>query len=296
MTGKRYIKPKLPLSGSVLGVDVGYSSTRRSGAVCRLDWTEACVTWTIRRFRAITSEREQVLTAVAGDVVLQAAAFDGPLRTGLDVIGRYRAAERMLTRRLNSKIGKPGQASTSVGKRLNEAANICAKIVRSQCRLAPAVHATRIDQLAIVEAFPSTFLGLLLADPRSVRASRGNRSDVFFRNLSTSGKLQELMNYLLPGRTIDSDLTSVVNHDDRAALVCAFTALCVAADDFVAVGDRDGWIVLPPRSAIHAWAISDLKANAEAEQLLIYMHPGAKSKASRARVTMKRSAAAFRPS
>lgn len=43
--------------------------------------------------------------------------------------------------------------------------------------------------------------------------------------------------------------------------------LCVAVDDFVAVGDRvDGWIVLPPRSAIQGWAMSDLKANAEFEQ------------------------------
>src|SRR5258708_5515299 len=266
MTEKRYIKPKLPLSGSVLGVDIGYSSTRRSSAVCRLDWTEASVTWTIRRFRAVTREQEEVLMAVAGDVVLQTAAFDGPLRTGLDVIRRYRSAERMLTRGLNSKIGKPGQACAPVGQQLNAAANICAKIVRSQCRLVPAMHATSIDQLAIVEAFPSTFLGLLLADPLSVRASRGNRSDVFFQHLSTSGKLQELLGYLLPGRTIHSDLTSVVHHDHRAALAFAFTALCLAADDFVAVGDEDGWIILPPQSAIQSWAMGDLKANAEFEQ------------------------------
>src|SRR5271165_419801 len=178
----------------------------------------------------------------------------------------YRSAERMLTRGLNSKIGKPGQANAPVGKRLNDATNICAKIVRSQCRLAPAMHATRIDRLAIVEAFPSTFLGLLLADPSTVKVRRGNRSDVFFQHLSTSGKLQELMGYLLPDRTIDLDLTSVVNHDERAALVCAFTALCVAADDFVAVGNGDGWIVLPPRGAIQGWAMSDLKTNAETEQ------------------------------
>lgn len=37
-----------------------------------------------------------------------AAAFDGPLRQGFDIIGRYRTAERMLTRRLRPLIGKPG--------------------------------------------------------------------------------------------------------------------------------------------------------------------------------------------
>jgi hypothetical protein len=51
---------------------------------------------------------------------LTAAAFDGPLRSGLDLIGRYRVAERMLTRRLQPHIGKPGQSSAPVGKLLNE--------------------------------------------------------------------------------------------------------------------------------------------------------------------------------
>ena len=70
----------------------------------------------------------------------------------------------------------------------------------------------------------------------------------------------------MPGRIIVIDLTSVINHDDRAELICAFTALCVAAGDFVAVGDADGWIVLPPRCAIQGWAMRDLKTNAGAEQ------------------------------
>jgi hypothetical protein len=266
MGGLQYRESKLPVRGSVLGVDLGYSRTRRSSAVCRLDWTEESVTWTIRRFRALSGEREEVLTAVAGDVPLQAAAFDGPLRDGLDLIGRYRTAERMLTRRLQPKIGKPGQASAPVGKLLNDAANICAEIVRSRCRLGPATHAIRIDKMAIVEAFPSAFLGVMLVEPTPVVAHRRNRSDVFFQHLSRSGQLQALVAHLLAPRIIDRDISSVVNHDDRAALVCAFTALCISADDFVAVGDRDGWIVLPPRRIIQAWAMSDLKTNAQAEK------------------------------
>ena len=37
-----------------------------------------------------------------------AAAFDGLIRRSFEIIGRYRTAERMLTRRLRPLIGKPG--------------------------------------------------------------------------------------------------------------------------------------------------------------------------------------------
>jgi hypothetical protein len=162
-------RSNLPPAGAVLGVDVGFSAARRSSAVCRLDWNEYRITWTIRRFRAQQDEREATIKAVAGDVPIEAAAFDGPLQSGLTLIGRYRVAERMLTRRLQST-GKPGQANAPVGKKLNAAANVCAAIVQERCRLAPAAHAIRIDQKAVVEAFPTAFLGLMLRDPAMVIA------------------------------------------------------------------------------------------------------------------------------
>jgi len=150
--------PVLQQQGAVLGVDVGFSPTRRSSAVCRLDWDPWRITWNIRSFRALPAEQETTIAAVAGTGRLQAAAFDGPLRAGFDIIGRYRVAERMLTRRLGARIGKPGQASAPVGKALNAAANDCAHIVLRGCDLAPAVHAVRIDAKAVAEAFPSAFL------------------------------------------------------------------------------------------------------------------------------------------
>lgn len=126
-------RPALPPTGAVLGVDVGFSPTRRSSAVCRLEWDEHRIAWTIRRFCAQPEEQEEVIRAVAGCGRLEAAAFDGPLRSGFDEIGRYRVAERMLTRRLGARIGKPGQSSTPVGKKLNHAANDCANVVLHGC-------------------------------------------------------------------------------------------------------------------------------------------------------------------
>jgi hypothetical protein len=115
--------------GAVLGVDVGFSETMRTGAVCRLAWGAQRIDWAIGRFRALHVEREATIAVVAGRDRLEAAAFDGPLRAGFAVVGCYRVAERMLTRRLGAKIGKSGQASALVGKKLNAAANACAAVV-----------------------------------------------------------------------------------------------------------------------------------------------------------------------
>jgi hypothetical protein len=175
----------------------------------------------------------------------------------------------MLTGRVQRKIGKPGQASAPVGKALNAATNDCVGIVLENCRVAPATHAVRIDANAVAEAFPTAFLGVMLRDPASVVARRGDRSDVFFLHLAANGALSRLTTYLLPGRSLLLSLHDVTNHDDRAALVCALTALSVAAGDFSAVGDADGWIVLPPRLFVRSWARADLEANAREE-----MHPG----------------------
>ena len=253
----------------MLGVDVGVSSHRRSSAVCRLDWTATALRWEVERFRALSPDREEVLERVGGARPLLAAAFDGPLRRGLHEIGRYRSAERMLTRRLGARIGKPGQSNSPVGRALNRAANQCAATVLDRCRVARATHAGAIDDRAIVEAFPTAFMGVMLAEPDQIPARRGDRSDVFFIHLAAddcTGGFGALLVRLLPGRQPEQPPAGVRQHDERAALVAAFTALAVAARDFVSVGDADdtgdGVIALPPLALIRDWAYADLAANA----------------------------------
>jgi len=191
------------------------------------------------------------------------AAFDGPLRSDLNEIGVYRIAELMLTRQLRPFIGKPGQSSSPVGKLLNHHANECAKAVLALDVVAEARHPQRLVARAIVEAFPSSFLGLLIEDPASLNARRGDRSDTFYSHLASSGGLDRLAGHLLPGRAPAEPFVKVSNHDDRAALICALTALSIAANDYTAVGDANGWIVLPPRDLIASWAWPLLIANAQ---------------------------------
>lgn len=266
-------------AGSVIGVDVGCSPTRRSSAICRLNWTGSLISWEIIRFRASEPERERTIAAIAGGQQIAAAAFDGPLRRGFEIIGRYRTAERMLTRLLRPMIGKPGQSSTPIGKLLNHHANECVRHVLAHGDVGDAQHGVAIDTKAVVEAFPSSFLGLMIVDPMALAARRGDRSDTFFMHLAAAGVLELLIEHCLPGRRLASDLNDIVNHDDRAAFICALTALSVAVGDFVAVGDDiDGWIILPPRQFIQPaqWDLLSRNANGEAAGAL-YIATGPKS-------------------
>ena len=69
---------ELPRTGAVLGIDVGYSTIRRSSAVCRLEWDDQRIMWHIERFRAVAPEQEAAISRIAGGRRLEAAAFDGP--------------------------------------------------------------------------------------------------------------------------------------------------------------------------------------------------------------------------
>jgi hypothetical protein len=252
----------LASTGSVLGIDVGYSTTRRSSAACWLEWDGNEIDWSITRFRHLEAEWQTALSEISNRGALACAAFDGPLRRGLDTIGCYRIAEKMLTERLGGKIGKPGQSSAPVGKSLNNAANTYAKFVIKKFKMASATHENAIQDDMVVEAFPSSFLGVMLSAPPEHKIARGKRSDYFFQYLAENGKLGMLLDYFLPNRKHKKHWSHVTNHDDRAALVCALTALSAAAHDYVAVGDKNGWIILPPRQFIQKWAWADLKSNA----------------------------------
>lgn len=250
----------LPAEGSVLGVDVGCSAARRSTAVCRFDWAGGTIRWSIARCRAAAAERAAAIAALA-DRPLLAAAFDGPLAPGLDVIGAYRLAERLLTLGFGPRIGKPGQSSTPVGRLLNAHANACAEAVAATGRVAAATHAQAIHAQAIAEAFPSAWLGMLIEAPEAIPTRRSDRSDRYYLHLAENGGLAAAIADLLPGRALAQPLAGVTNHDDRAALICALTALGLAAGDYAAVGDAQGWIVLPPPALIRPWARAQLLAN-----------------------------------
>ena len=222
------------------------------------------MSWEIRRFRATEAERECAIRQVATDHALSAVAIDGPLKPDLDEIRRYRSAERLLSRgELPKRIGKPGQSSSPNGRKLNEQANLSARLAKTLCCVEEAVHSVRIDSQTIVEAFPTTFLGVMTECPEMLSRPRA-RSDRYFVHLAEGQHLDRFLAYLLPSRKQAAALSTIKNHDDRAALVCALTALCVAIGDFTAVGDNhDGWIILPPKRKFAEWAWEAVCQNGE---------------------------------
>lgn len=254
-------------NGSVLGIDVGWSTRRKSSAVCLLHWDSRDIDWEIRRFRATEAEREEAIRQTAGDRVLAAVAIDGPLRWSFDEIGLYRSADRILTyKEIRERIGKPGQSSSPNGRKLNRQANFSAELVEKQCLVKTTSSPVRIASHAIVEAFPTSFLGVMIDRPEELCRPR-HRSDRYFKHLAGTKHFDHFLDDLLPGLRA-APAGSIKDHDDRAAFVCALTALCVAKQDFTAVGDRDdGWIVLPPKRHFARWAWEAIcrAANAENE-------------------------------
>lgn len=103
---------------------------------------------------------------------------------------------------------------------------------------------------------------MLIELPEALGATRGNRSDRFYRHLADTGGLEAVLRHLLPNRSAAEAFAAVTDHDDRAALVCALTALGLAAGDYAAVGDDQGWIVLPPPALLRRWASAQLDLNA----------------------------------
>lgn len=239
----------LESSGQVLGIDVGYSPTKRTTGFCLLHWTADSVSLAFRRTTSDNSKRSLALIdLLAYKRSVTAVAVDGPIGPKLCTMKHYRSAEALLSQGVMQKRGKPGQTSSPTGQRLHAHATQLATLALDLCEIASATHRDAVHNRRLVEAFPNAFLVALMNDYDIPNLAR-NASDVFWAAQASSGGLDRLLDRLLPGRRLTEEWTSIRDHDDRASAICALTALSVVADDFVLVGDPlSGDIVLPPQS------------------------------------------------
>ncbi|MCB9833565.1 MAG: hypothetical protein H6807_13935 [Planctomycetes bacterium] len=240
-------------TGAVLGIDVGYSATKRSTAICLLSWDATSIAIQVERVDADPIRRAAaLLKVIPPGTGLLAAALDGPLTHGLGLVSHYRSAEALLSRGSFQRRGKPGQTSSGTGRKLHshatDLANLLISYHGSGCfEFRRARHFQPIHDLAIVEAFPNMFLGALIPEP-SLPALRRDASDRYWDVLTAGGGagFAPLLNDLLPGRTPVVPFAHHRDHDDRAGIVCALTALAVGRNRYAGVGDpNDGEIMLP---------------------------------------------------
>jgi hypothetical protein len=179
---------------------------------------------------------------------IAAVALDGPLTHGLGLVQHYRVAEAILSRGVLQKRGKPGQTSAPTGQQLHSHATSLAKQALSSLAVVASSHWQPIHERRIVEAFPNLFLAALIDDGCFPVLTRDASDRYWEVVVEQSDRMERLFRHLLPTSPIGANLTQCKHHEVRAGVVCALTALCVAAGEHVAVGDPiDGDIMLPPR-------------------------------------------------
>lgn len=258
-------------SGAVLGIDVGFSATGRTTGLCLVTWDDDALTWQT----AVTGTADELRAAALRQLMekvehVDAVAIDGPIRPGLVCVPEYRCSESLLARGVFQRRGKPGASHFGFGWHLHCAATAMAKLVLRTVAVRPDT---------MVEAFPNGFLAVLHDDEGFPRSGDVRRrwTDVLYARPLVQTALQRILADVAPGRMVTGDWTfggssQSALHETRSALVCALTALCVAADRCVSVGAAaDGFIHLPPRAAWGRgarggapWAEAALMKNLEA--------------------------------
>lgn len=240
-----------PKEGSVLGIDVGFSKTRKTTCFCLLTWDKSSVA---RRFQIVGTdpeERKNALRKVAGPIHIEGVAIDGPLTRGLRLVQHYRSAEALLSRGAFQQRGKPGQTSSPIGQQLHQHATSLARLTLKAVQVSEATHFQPIHEKRVVEAFPNAFLAALIPE-KDLPTLRRDAVDRYWETAAVqSDLLGKLLNLLLPGRELQFNLKDCTNHEHRAGVICALTALTVVEGLHVGVGDPiDGDIILPP---LNSW-------------------------------------------
>jgi hypothetical protein len=237
----------------IAGLDVGLTLVDLTSGVCRTGPNGDLVTHTY-------IDRLSRSEALGAPLNFAAIAIDAPILPVGQLHYRGRACEKVFVwgpfqnrcKCGESHIPGTGQALRRAGADTAHAfaASVCSdELARSFPRI--------FGTYNIVEAFPNAFLGVSLADSAfSAGVPRTEKFDwLYSRWLEHEGdvKLRNLLYWDREG--FWRAVTDNRHHDERAAIVCTLTALCVLRGEYVAVGDREcGYFFLPPWRTWAPWA------------------------------------------
>lgn len=231
---------------SLLGIDVGYSTKKRTTALASYVFGKPI------DVPCVTFDAVQRREALNNGLCYNAIAIDGPLLPQ-GWMPSPRTCETLLSKGVLGQRCRAAASHHGGGVKLRKAAQTIAE----ERAWSSAPHAP------VVEAFPNAFLGVMLPEKCfGARIARGTRSDVYYRFALDEGCIERLLNYLgwIDGqfmsdiRAWSSPITRKA-HDVRAAIACVLTAGCVLAGESTPLGDQSGgFIHLPPRALWADWA------------------------------------------
>lgn len=246
------------MTASLLGVDVGFSMTRRStGLAWRVDGeVGTCLTGSNWSARSV---------ALPPGVTFALAALDAPLVPKGTAIPK-RGCEAVFYRGAFWNRCRPGMSHHGRGLGLRAAGSDAAHQFSAVVQCSPGVPHRPIGGTSMVEAFPNTFLGVLLpASAFTSISAKGKqpKSDLLYHAAVEQDVFARLLDHLgWAESSTASRLAGEGHHDNRAALVCLLTAGFAWAGTATVVGDdAGGWFWLPPLELWADWARLALREN-----------------------------------
>jgi hypothetical protein len=241
-----------PPGGALLGIDVGFSA---KGKTTGIAWR---FRGAIEAHRAGTSweDRREVLPR---SVSFSLVALDAPICPEANG-DPARSCKAVFYGRPFWNRCRPGLSHHGRGLALRRAGKEAASqfvgvLDNAFLSFGPEVYPGR----PVIEAFPNTFLGVLLAPNVHERWDKNLgklRSDWLYEAAIQEGVLHHLLCDLGWNEPhIVKQFERERDHDRRAALVCLLTAGFAQAGTAAVVGDRlGGWFWLPPLCLWQRWA------------------------------------------
>jgi hypothetical protein len=236
------------MTEALLGVDVGFSARRKTtGVAWRLNGqVSVCLTG---------STWEERKAALPQNVTFDLAALDAPLVPSGSPCVR-RGCEAAFYRGAFWNRCRPGMSHHGRGKDLRAAGQEAAQQFSAVARTPSGYPYRPVINRSFVEAFPNTFLGVLLPEHYYLNNDSkvsGPKSDWLYTAACAAGVINRLLSHL--GWTEEATFAEEVDHDKRAALVCLLTAGFAWAGSAAIFGDEEGgWFWLPPHELWSDWA------------------------------------------
>lgn len=236
----------------LIGLDIGFSQSRRTNALAELRGGE------LRVVKLSVTERDTELRKLR---YIDVIAIDAPIVPSECSTDSPRLVEQLFSRGVFQKRCKPGASHVpGTGHLLREHGTRVAAAVAIASRWDTALSfPTVLPACGIVEAFPNAFLGVALPDEvyTSVpKLKRGRKFDWLYDQWIA----RDLFSRAVMRCGLPLDVTTMLHterdHEKRAALICLLTAAFAATGQAVAIGDRDtGYFFMPDIEFWAPWAM-----------------------------------------